>query len=193
MAIAGDGYQYGTAFQRYAAEQAQSSAQAVVPLMIDVLKCRSVLDVGCGNGMWLRWYRANGVADILGIDGDYVEPQTLLIPPDRFKAVDICLPFHLDHRFDLVQCLEVAEHVPPDASRALIDNLTTHGRHVLFSAAVPGQGGEAELTETFYEAAREPKTMWQVPGSGHTGGIEARPAEYEQRVIRFFDEALLRR
>src|SRR5688500_3824210 len=104
MAITGtDGYQYGTAFQRYAAEQAQSSDQAVVPLVLGALKCRSVLDVGCGNGMWLRWYRSQGIADIVGIDGNYVEPQTLLIPADRFKAVDICLPFHLDRRFDLVQ------------------------------------------------------------------------------------------
>jgi hypothetical protein len=105
--------------------------------------------------MWLRWYRSNGVADIQGIDGHYVEPQTLLIPPDRFTPEDICLPFHVGRQFDLVQCLEVAEHVPPGASRALIDNLTAHGRHVLFSAAVPGQGGENHLNEHTYEFWRQ--------------------------------------
>jgi fermentation-respiration switch protein FrsA (DUF1100 family) len=57
--------------------------------------------------------------------------------------------------------------------------------------AVPGQGGEAELTELFYESAREPKAIWRVAGAGHTGGIEAQPAEYERRVIAFFDSALL--
>lgn len=62
---------------------------------------------------------------------------------------------------------------------------------VFFIYAVPGQGGEAELTETFYEAAREPKEIWLVPGAGHTGGIEAQPEEYERRVVGFFDEALL--
>jgi hypothetical protein len=62
---------------------------------------------------------------------------------------------------------------------------------VFFIYAVPGQGGEAELTETFYEAAREPKQIWLVPDAGHTGGIEARPAEYERRVVGFFDDALL--
>ena len=45
--------------------------------------------------------------------------------------------------------------------------------------------------DAFYDAAREPATIWRVPGSGHTGGIEARPAEYERRVTRFFDDALL--
>jgi hypothetical protein len=40
-------------------------------------------------------------------------------------------------------------------------------------------------------AAGEPKAIWKVPGSGHTGGLDARPAEYERRVIGFFDRALL--
>jgi len=62
---------------------------------------------------------------------------------------------------------------------------------VLFIYTVPGQGGEAELTEAFHTAAREPKGVWLVPGAGHTGGIEARPDEYERRVVGFFDEALL--
>ena len=57
--------------------------------------------------------------------------------------------------------------------------------------ADPGQGGEAELQQTFYEAAREPKELWLVPGAGHTGGIEAQPDEYERRVVGFFDDALL--
>lgn len=47
-----------------------------------------------------------------------------------------------------------------------------------------------ELNPTFYAAAGQPKTLWQVPGSSHTGGIKARPKEYERRVIGFFDQAL---
>ena len=57
--------------------------------------------------------------------------------------------------------------------------------------AVPGQGGEAELSELYFDSAREPKEIWLVPGAGHTGGIEAQPDEYERRVVGFFDDALL--
>jgi uncharacterized protein len=53
-----------------------------------------------------------------------------------------------------------------------------------------GQGGE-DLNPAYYRAAREPKTLWQIPEAGHTGGIEARPREYEERVVAFFDQALL--
>jgi uncharacterized protein len=82
-----------------------------------------------------------------------------------------------------------ANDLPPPSLEDLAPRIAP--RPVFFIYAVPGQGGEAELTETFYEAAHEPKQIWKVPGSGHTGGIEAQPAEYERRVVGFFDDALL--
>ncbi|HEU5211858.1 MAG TPA: hypothetical protein VFU10_03745 [Gaiellaceae bacterium] len=57
--------------------------------------------------------------------------------------------------------------------------------------ADPGMGGESELQRTFFDAAREPKQMWKVRGSAHTGGLDAQPAEYERRVTGFLDRALL--
>ncbi len=79
--------------------------------------------------------------------------------------------------------------LPPPSLEDLATRIAP--RPVFFIYAVPGQGGEAELTELFYDAAREPKTIWKVPGAEHTGGIEAQPAEYERRVVGFFDDALL--
>jgi hypothetical protein len=64
-------------------------------------------------------------------------------------------------------------------------------RPVFLIHAVPGQGGEASRQPRYFAAAGMPKQIWQVPGSEHTGGIDARPAEYERRVIGFFDRALL--
>jgi uncharacterized protein len=66
-------------------------------------------------------------------------------------------------------------------------------RAVFLIYAVPGIGGEDYRQPLYYDAAGEPKRIWRVPGSGHTGGLEAQPAEYERRVIAFFDEALLGR
>jgi hypothetical protein len=43
----------------------------------------------------------------------------------------------------------------------------------------------------YFDAARPPKQLWEVPGAGHTEGLAAQPAAYEQRVIGFFDDALL--
>jgi hypothetical protein len=79
--------------------------------------------------------------------------------------------------------------LPPPSLEDLSGRITP--RPLLLVYAVPGQGGEAELSRVFYDAARAPKTIWRVPGSGHTGGIEAQPAEYERRVVGFFDRYLL--
>ena len=35
----------------------------------------------------------------------------------------------------------------------------------------------------YYEAVGEPKTLWEIPEAGNTGGLDARPREYERRVI----------
>jgi dienelactone hydrolase len=78
--------------------------------------------------------------------------------------------------------------LPPASLETLSEKIAP--TPVFFIYAVPGQGGEAELTETFYRAAREPKDIWLVPGAEHTGGIEAQPEEYERRVVGFFDDAL---
>jgi hypothetical protein len=47
------------------------------------------------------------------------------------------------------------------------------------------------MNRGYYAEAREPKTLWEIPESKHTGGIDARPGEYQQRVVGFFDDALL--
>jgi hypothetical protein len=58
------------------------------------------------------------------------------------------------------------------------------------SRSVGGVDTEA-LNPEYFKAAGEPKTLWEIPESRHVGGLAARPAEYERRVIAFFDDALL--
>ena len=66
-------------------------------------------------------------------------------------------------------------------------------RSVFLIWADPGSGGENIRQPKYYAAAGRPKEIWKVPGSAHTGGLEAQPAEYERRVVAFFDRALLQR
>jgi hypothetical protein len=88
-----------------------------------------------------------GVSDAIGVDGDYVAPETLLIPAERYRGQDITLRFDLGRQFDLAVCLEVGEHIPHARSGMLVDNLVAHAPMVLFSAAVPGQGGQDHINE----------------------------------------------
>lgn len=127
-------------YKRYAAGSL-SSAKIIVPIIVDLLKPESVVDVGCGIGTWLSIYRKLGIHDVLGIDGDYVNQDSLLFPKSNFLALDLNQPPRLDRTFDLVQSLEVAEHLTEDRAEAFVDFLTGLGPAVLFSAAIPGQPG----------------------------------------------------
>jgi fermentation-respiration switch protein FrsA (DUF1100 family) len=82
-----------------------------------------------------------------------------------------------------------ANEMPPPNLKDLSRHIRTP---VFFIYAGHGQGGE-NLSAKFYAAAKEPKTLWKISDAEHTGGIEARPAEYERRVVGFFDRNLLER
>jgi hypothetical protein len=63
-------------------------------------------------------------------------------------------------------------------------------RAVFFIYGENGQEIEKVVGPVYFEAANEPKEIWEVPGAGHTGGAAAQPEEYEQRIVAFFDEHL---
>jgi hypothetical protein len=90
---------------------------------------------------------AAGVPNVVAVDGDYVARDRLAIPADRFRPHDLSQPLDLGRRFDLVQSLEVAEHLSAAASDGFVDTLVRHGDVILFSAAVPHQGGEHHVNE----------------------------------------------
>ena len=147
---------YAAAYYDEIRAGALRSARVVLPLVFDVVKPSSVLDVGCGDGTWLSACSQLGVSDLIGLDGDYVERRQLSIPPDQFVAADLERGFDLGRRFDLVMSLEVAEHLEPEASETLVANLVRHGNVILFSAAIPEQGGAHHVNEQWpaYWAAR---------------------------------------
>lgn len=122
-------------------ERSLESARIVAPIVIQLAAIRSVIDVGCGLAGWLRAFSENGVPLILGVDGDWVDPSKLYVPADCFAAADLTKPLHIDGQYDLALCLEVAEHLDPRSGRELVGALTSLAPLILFSAAVPGQGG----------------------------------------------------
>lgn len=148
-------YQYGNDFFAYQQFGSLASARTVVPIVLSKLKPLSILDVGCGAGAWVAAYDEAGASHVAGVDGAYVRPEQLLFDAARFQVADVASSFRLGRTFDLVQCLEVAEHVPPTASETLVDNLVAHAPVVLFSAAPPGQGGENHINERPYAYWRD--------------------------------------
>ncbi|HTW52964.1 MAG TPA: methyltransferase domain-containing protein [Stellaceae bacterium] len=147
LAAASPVYRYSHAFQNMAATGSSYAAHRVVTAMLTILPVRSVIDVGCARGTWLREWQAQGVENIVGVDGEYIDQSKLEIDPDYFFVSDLTAPLSLGRRFDLAQSLEVAEHLAPERARTFVDDLVALAPVVLFSAAPPGQGGENHLNE----------------------------------------------
>jgi SAM-dependent methyltransferase len=112
----------------------------VVPVIMDMVRPTSVLDVGCGTGTWLKAFQEHAVVDFVGVDGDHVNQTQLKIPVDNFVTADLHQSLKLNKRFDLVISLEVAEHLREEASDTFVQSLIAHGDVIIFSAAIPGQG-----------------------------------------------------
>lgn len=125
----------------------RQSAREIVPLILELIKPQSVVDVGCGDGTWLSVFKEFGIQECLGIDGEYVDKESLQIPQEEFLAHDLKLPWQIDKTFDLVISLEVAEHLPEECAESFIDSLTKLGAVVVFSAAIPYQGGTEHINE----------------------------------------------
>jgi uncharacterized protein len=79
---------------------------------------------------------------------------------------------------------------PPPSLKDLVRRIAP--TPVFFIYGEHGQDGERNLNPTYYKAAAQPKAIWEVPGSGHVGGIDAQPKQYERRVLGFFDRTLLK-
>jgi SAM-dependent methyltransferase len=138
---------YDRAYYDSFSRTARRSAEVVVPIVMDLLAPQSVCDVGCGSGIWLAVFEDHGVSEVLGMDGDYVDRDTLHIDPRKFVAADLAQGVPPVGSFDLAVSLEVAEHIPERSAESFVDGLVALAPAVLFSAAVPGQGGRGHVNE----------------------------------------------
>ncbi len=130
------------------------SAKAFVSILIKYFAPKSVIDIGCGTGIYLAEFAKNNI-DILGYDGSPAAISGSLAG-DKIKLHDLCQPLKLNQRFDLCLCLEVAEHLAKGCADTLIGTLTKLSRATIFTAATPGQG-----PKSLGHINEQPPEYWQ--------------------------------
>ncbi len=124
-----------------------SAASKIIPYIIEIINPKSILDVGCGNGTWLSVCEKYNISDFQGIDNSALGSSEIYIHKNKIINRDLTSLFNLDRTFDVVLCLEVAEHLPESAANTLIDSLVLHSKNIIFSAAIPMQGGQDHINE----------------------------------------------
>lgn len=119
--------------------------------MIFLPEIHSAVDFGCGVGTWLAGLQNFGVSEIKGFDGNWVNRDLLVIPQDCFEEVDFDKEVKLNKKYDLAVSIEVAEHLLEKSAKSFIKTLTNASDIILFSAAIPGQGGDNHVNEQWPE------------------------------------------
>lgn len=124
-----------------------TAAREIVPYIMNLLSPKSVVDVGCGTGTWLKVFADNNVSDFIGIDGEYLDKKGLKINITSFVEHDLETFYSSNRNFDLAISLEVAEHLKEESAEIFVKTLTCISDTVIFSAAIPNQGGQNHLNE----------------------------------------------
>jgi SAM-dependent methyltransferase len=106
----------------------------------------TIVDVGCGTGTFLAIALRLGARAAYGIEGPWVSREMLDDPRVILHTQDLERPLSL-HQADLAVSLEVAEHLSVGRAEGFVANLASCAPAILFSAALPGQGGVGHSNE----------------------------------------------
>lgn len=125
--------------------------ESIANLLVSKLDFATAIDLGCGNGYIIARFAELG-KEVAGVEGS---THAINFMPASVKSLvrigDLTVPFTFGY-FDLVVCLEVAEHIEPSGADTLLDNVCGHARQfVFFSAAEPGQCGYDHVNERSHE------------------------------------------
>lgn len=129
---------YSTRWRERVRAGAQSSAAALVPRLVSQFAPRTMVDVGAGEGWFAQQFEHHGI-EATRVDGPWV--------PDAVQVDFDAPPYPELGTFDMVLCLEVAEHVKPEHAGAFVAWLCSLAPLTVFSAAIPGQGGTGHVNE----------------------------------------------
>ena len=137
---------YDSAYFDYGESIKIPSAPAIADFIVREFNPSSVVDVGCGTGVYLEQLRSRGV-EVLGIEHAQAALERSRIGRGLILDHDLRQPLAIDRRFDLAISFEVAEHLGPEYATLFVQSLCALSDTVLFTAAVPGQGGVGHINE----------------------------------------------
>ena len=178
-------------YENRRAHTAHAARRILAALPAGLLRA-SVADIGCGTGTWLAAALATGSRSVFGMEGAWVTPDMLDDPRISFSPHDLEQRFS-GPRVDLAISLEVAEHLSPERAQTFVADLMALAPAILFSAAIPGQGGVGHRNEQW-------QSYWAELFAAHgymahdvirplIWTDEAIPAWYRQNAVLYLDQA----
>ena len=121
-----------------------TDAELIVPVLYEILRPGSVVHYGSGDGAFIRRFKRCGVPRVLGLDSSEGAAD---LAGSEYEKADLAAPVRRDETFDLVLSLEVGEHIPRERVEVFLENITRLGDVIIFSSALPLQGGKNHMNE----------------------------------------------
>lgn len=114
-------------------------AVALAEILEKMYKLRSVVDLGCGTGLYMAQFHC----DAYGIDISEAafDKEVVQVPEDVIAIGDLTQPRTVRIKHNLALCLEVVEHIGEESADAFLDNLVQYSDTIVMTAAPPGQAG----------------------------------------------------
>jgi SAM-dependent methyltransferase len=119
--------------------------QKIIDKIIEIYNPKSVLDLGCGVGKSLDYFKSKNI-EIIGVEGSTLAISQAL-NPNSIKKYNLNKELNLNLKFDLIWSFEFVEHIHPDYVENLLKTFSHHSSVIILSAAPPGQGGEGHFNE----------------------------------------------
>ncbi|MDD7027485.1 MAG: hypothetical protein PUI46_10415 [Lachnospiraceae bacterium] len=141
---------YNDKFHEKRNELTRYAAETVVEFLMSIVPINSVCDVGGGVGVWVDEVKKQSSGRYkkgIVLDGAYVPAGQRLVEKSEFIECDLTDRINLNEKFDLAISLEVAEHLPEVRANTFIEDIVSLSDIILFSAAIPGQGGKGHINE----------------------------------------------
>lgn len=173
--------EYDANFYRITRPERERSVNALMPIIMAKYHPQTIVDVGCGEGLWLKKAKEidPGVG-IVGIDSSPDVRKILEIPQDSYYECDLHqgIPNNPLFKYDLALCLEVAEHIAPNDGYKLVEWLCNNATIIVWSAAIPGQTGVGHINEQWQH-------FWEVSFARYSyeASLDLRNEIWEEGLI----------
>lgn len=131
---------YNNKFFKNTIKYEADSAAEFVKVVLKYYSPKSIVDIGCGVGIYLKEFNKKGIENLLGIDGSPAARDEFLLSSDKLIIFDLAKKYKFEKKYDLALCLEVAEHLRAEDADVLVETIIDSANDIIFSAAVPGQG-----------------------------------------------------
>ena len=143
------------------------SVKAIMQIILPIYKPNSIIDQGCGSGSWLHTIsKEYKISDFLGVDGQWIDENEFLIPQRNFKAHNFQDVYTPSRKFDMAISMEVAEHLNEEYADNFVTSLVNSSDLILFSAAIPSQGGTNHFNER-----KQNEWSWVCGSRGSNGEL----------------------